>query len=67
MNVIASVLLWVALTAITLPFAATAREAAPGGCGEYMYWKQGRCLDARNKFSCDGVRPADPAQCGLRK
>jgi hypothetical protein len=34
------------LAAIVLPLAAQA--AGPGGCGEYMYWKDGSCHDARN-------------------
>ena len=40
--------LCVALAAMTLPFTMSARAAAPGECGEYMYWKNGKCVDARN-------------------
>ena len=40
--------LCVALAAITVPFSLSARAASPGGCGEYMYWKDGKCVDARN-------------------
>ena len=27
--------------------ASEARTAAAGGCGEYMYWHDGKCADAR--------------------
>jgi hypothetical protein len=40
--------LCVALVAITVPLTLSARAAGPGECGEYMYWKDGRCVDARN-------------------
>ena len=36
------------LAAITVPLTVAAWAAEPGECGEYMYWKQGKCLDARN-------------------
>jgi Ni/Co efflux regulator RcnB len=26
-----------------------ARSRGPGHCGENMYWKKGKCVDARNK------------------
>jgi len=26
-----------------------AKVKQPGSCGEYMYWKKGKCNDARNK------------------
>jgi hypothetical protein len=26
-----------------------AKAKQPGGCGTYMYWKKGKCNDARNK------------------
>jgi hypothetical protein len=31
------------------PQARVASAKVPGGCGTYMYWKNGRCNDARNK------------------
>jgi hypothetical protein len=31
------------------PPARVASAKVPGGCGTYMYWKNGRCNDARNK------------------
>ena len=40
--------LCVALAAITVPLSVSARAASPGECGEYMYWKDGKCVDARN-------------------
>ena len=40
--------LCVALVAITVPLSLSARAASPGECGEYMYWKAGKCVDARN-------------------
>jgi len=40
--------LCVALAAMTLPFTMSARAVRPGECGEYMYWKDGKCVDARN-------------------
>jgi len=36
------------LAAMTLPFTISARVVRPGECGEYMYWKDGKCVDARN-------------------
>jgi hypothetical protein len=30
---------------------AQAVQRTPGDCGEYMYWKDGKCVDARNKSS----------------
>ncbi len=33
----------------TLPGADEAQAAAPGRCGEYMYWRNGKCVDARNR------------------
>jgi hypothetical protein len=33
-----------ALAAITPRFTVAARAAAPGEWGQYMYWKQGRCV-----------------------
>lgn len=36
----------------TLSTSSSAVEAAfrgPGSCGQYMYWRAGKCLDARNK------------------
>jgi hypothetical protein len=26
-----------------------ARAAGPGNCGEYMYWQDGKCVDARDR------------------
>ena len=43
--------LCVALAAITVPLSLSARAAGPGECGEYMYWKDGKCVDARNPKS----------------
>ena len=40
--------LCVTLAAITLPLAGSAWAASPGECGEYMYWKNGKCVDARS-------------------
>jgi hypothetical protein len=40
--------LCMAVAAITLPLSLAARAAGPGECGEYMYWKGGKCVDARN-------------------
>jgi hypothetical protein len=40
--------LCVALAAITVSLGLAARAAGPGECGEYMYWKDGKCVDARN-------------------
>jgi hypothetical protein len=40
--------LCVALVAITVPLSLSARAASPGECGEYMYWKNGKCVDARS-------------------
>ena len=39
-----------ALAVIAVPLSIVARASgpAPGECGEYMYWKHGKCLDARN-------------------
>ena len=28
-----------------------ARAAAAGFCGQYMYWQNGKCVDARNRAS----------------
>jgi hypothetical protein len=28
---------------------ANAASDAPGSCGEFMYWREGRCVDARQK------------------
>jgi len=41
--------LGVTILAISIPLIVTgwAAERA-GGCGEYMYWKDGKCVDARN-------------------
>lgn len=36
-----------ALAAIAVSLS-TAARAEPGNCGEYMYWKGGKCVDARN-------------------
>lgn len=41
--------------ALIAAFAATAAgivgagAAEPGNCGEYMYWKGGKCVDARDR------------------
>ena len=32
----------------TFPLSLIARAAGPGECGQYMYWKDGKCMDARN-------------------
>jgi len=40
--------LFVVLAAITVPLSLSAGAASPGECGEYMYWKNGKCMDARN-------------------
>jgi len=40
--------LCVALATISLPLSLIARAAGPGECGQYMYWKDGKCMDARN-------------------
>jgi hypothetical protein len=40
--------LCMALAAITVPLSLSARAAGPGECGQYMYWKDGKCVDARN-------------------
>jgi hypothetical protein len=37
-----------ALAAIGVPLTIFA-QAAPGDCGEYMYWKDGKCVDARDR------------------
>ena len=37
-----------AVIAVPLTIIARASGPAPGECGEYMYWKHGKCLDARN-------------------
>ena len=37
----------VALSIATLT--SLVRAAERGNCGEYMYWKDGKCVDARNK------------------
>ena len=37
-----------ALAAIGVPLSRSARATSPGECGEYMYWKNGKCVDARN-------------------
>ena len=31
------------------PGAGSAQAAGPGNCGEYMYWQNGKCVDARNR------------------
>jgi hypothetical protein len=36
-----------ALAMITAPLTVVAQAAGPGNCGEYMYWKNGKCTDAR--------------------
>jgi len=40
--------LFAALAVIAVPLTIAARAAEPGNCGEYMYWKGGTCVDARN-------------------
>jgi hypothetical protein len=40
--------LCMALAALTVPVSLSARAAGPGECGQYMYWKDGKCVDARN-------------------
>jgi len=41
--------LGVAIVAISIPLSATAWAAEGAGkCGPYMYWKEGKCVDARN-------------------
>jgi hypothetical protein len=37
------------LAAIAVPGADRAQAAAPGNCGEYMHWRDGKCVDARNR------------------
>ena len=37
-----------ALAAIAVLLTVGALAAQRGGCGEYMYWKHGKCVDARN-------------------
>jgi hypothetical protein len=36
------------LAGIAVSLTVVARAAGPGNCGEYMYWKGGHCVDARN-------------------
>jgi len=50
------VLVTTALTAATVIGFASVRGAdaaravrSGGSCGEYMYWKDGKCVDARNR------------------
>lgn len=31
--------------------ASAAPADKPGSCGEYMYWRDGKCVDARNRDS----------------
>jgi hypothetical protein len=40
-----------ALAAVAVSLTVGAFAAGPGGCGEYMYWKQGKCVDAKNAAS----------------
>lgn len=38
------------IVAVSIPLVATAWAAdKAGNCGEYMYWKDGKCVDARNR------------------
>jgi hypothetical protein len=42
-------LLALATVAAATAFASPVIAAAPGACGTYMYWSNGRCVDARAK------------------
>ena len=51
-----------AIAAIAVSLTVVARAAGPGNCGEYMYWKDGKCADARNSSAERGplMSPAAP-------
>ena len=38
-------------TSVLLSSTAEAKGKGPGSCGTFMYWKSGKCLDARSKVA----------------
>ena len=38
-----------AATVIAAGTSLASQAAGPGGCGQYMYWHDGRCIDARGQ------------------
>jgi hypothetical protein len=51
-----------AMAVIAAPLTVVARAASPGNCGEYMYWKNGKCADAR-----DAAADSWPEQMAKKK
>jgi hypothetical protein len=39
----------VGAASVSLPSAQAAVKQRPGSCGEYEYWHDGKCVDARQK------------------
>ena len=53
MHTLKSLLQFIAAVAVaggaSIGLANAAQRAAPGECGEYMYYQHGQCVDARQK------------------
>jgi hypothetical protein len=43
----------VGVASVSLPSAQAAAKQRPGSCGEYEYWHDGKCVDARQKAPGD--------------
>jgi hypothetical protein len=56
LTILLQLTLAVASIAATAVSVANAQRAAPGECGEYMYYQNGQCADARQKPGKDWTK-----------